>query len=199
MKGYDITKPMEYKELLKTLLNTPSMKRDDTYVRINYVRYADDFVIGVEGSHTIAKEILQKTEAFVNDELKLKFNPDKTSISKFTDQPFKFLGYNIRAPMSKRGVKPLESITLNNKTILRRKKVRPIIEMDTLKVLKKLVNSGFIRKRVSHTKHKELQYRGTFKGNLINLDHPDILKYYNSVLRGIQNYYNFSRNRVAVS
>ena len=197
MKGYDITKPMEYKELLKTLLNTARMKREDTYVRINYVRYADDFVIGVEGSHTIAKQILQKTEAFVNDELK--FNPDKTSISKFTDQPFKFLGYNIRPPMNKQGFKPLESITLNNKTILRRKKVRPIIEMDTLKVLKKLVNSGFIRKRVSHTKDKELQYRGRFKGNLINLDHPDILKYYNSVVRGIQNYYIFSRNRVAVS
>lgn len=199
MKGYNVTKPMEYKALLKTLLSTPSMKHDNSYVRINYVRYADDFVIGVEGSYTLAKEILQKTEAFVNNELKLKFNPDKTSISKFMDQPFKFLGYSIRAPIRKQGVKPMESITLNNKVILRRKKVRPVIEMDTPKVLKKLENSGFIRKRVSHMKHNELQYRGTFKGNLINLEHPDILKYYNSVLRGIQNYYNFSRNRVAVA
>jgi hypothetical protein len=101
--------------------------------------------------------------------------------------------------MGKRGIKPFENITLNGKSILRRKKVRPSIEMDTLKVLKKLEINGFIRKRVSHSKHNELNYRGTFRGNLINLDHPDILKYYNSVLRGIQNYYNFSRNRVAVA
>jgi len=199
MKGYDVTKPVEYKELLRELLKTPSMKRDASYIRLNYIRYADDFVIGVEGSYTIAKQVLQKTEAFINNELKLKFNPDKTSISKFMDQSFNFLGYNIKTPMSNKGVKPFESIILNNKSILRRKKVRPIIEMDTIKVLTKLKNNGFIQKRVSHSKHHELQYRGTFKGNLINLDHPDILKYYNSVLRGIQNYYSISRNRVALA
>ena len=57
------------------------MKRDDSFVRLNYVRYADDFVVGVEGSYKITKELLSKIEAFVNNELKLKFNPDKTSIS----------------------------------------------------------------------------------------------------------------------
>jgi len=190
---------MKYKKLIRNLLKTPSMEHDKSYVRINYIRYADDFVIGVEGSYEIAREVLQKMEMFVNNKLRLGFNPDKTSISKFTDQPFRFLGYNIRAPMGKRGIKPFENITLNGKSILRRKKVRPSIEMDTLKVLKKLEINGFIRKRVSHSKHNELNYRGTFRGNLINLDHPDILKYYNSVLRGIQNYYNFSRNRVAVA
>jgi len=40
------------------LLKTPSMRRDDSFVRIHYVRYADDFVVGVEGSYKITEEIL---------------------------------------------------------------------------------------------------------------------------------------------
>lgn len=175
------------------------MRRDDSFVRINYVRYADDFVIGVEGSYKLAKEILHKVERYVENELKLKFNPNKTSISKFNRKPFKFLGYNIRAPLMKGGIKPLERIVVNGKTITRRKKVRIAIEMDTPKVLKKLKDNGFIRKRKSHSKHEQLEYRGTFKGNLINLDQPDIIRYYNSVVRGIQNYYAFARNRADVA
>ena len=199
MKGYNKTRPQLYKSLIQQLLGSDSIKRDDSYVRIHYVRYADDFVIGVIGSQTLRKTILGKVEEFVNNTLKLKFNPEKTSIIDFSKDSFNFLGYTIRTPISKKGQKPLETIVVDGKAITRRKKVRSIIRMDTDKVLNKLKNNGFIRMRTSHTKHGELQYRGKFKGNLINLDHPDILKYYNSVVRGIQNYYRFSKNRVAVT
>lgn len=199
MKGYDKTRPVSYKSMIQELLGTDSIRRDDTFVRIHYTRYADDFVIGIIGSHSLAEEILKKVENFVNGYLKLNFNPDKTSITDFSRDPFNFLGYSIRTPMSKRGQKPLETIVVNDKLITRRKKVRTVVEMDTKKVLKKLKNNGFIRMRTSHAKHKEMIYRGKFKGNLINFDHADILKYYNSVVRGIQNYYNFSRNRIAVA
>lgn len=199
MKGYDKTRPLLYKELIQQLLRSDSIKRDDSYVRIQYIRYADDFVIGVIGSHTIAKTILERVEEYVNKTLNLKFNPDKTSIIDFSKNSFNFLGYSIKTPTSKKGQKPLETIVVNDKAITRRKKARTIIEMDTNKVLKKLMNNGFIRMRISHMKHNEKAYRGKFKGNLINLDHPDILKYYNSVVRGVQNYYRFSKNRIAVA
>lgn len=73
--------------------------------------------------------------------------------------------------------------------------------MDTNKVLvlKKHHQNGFIKKRTSHTNHKELVYRGTFKGNLINLDHSDILRYYNSVIRAKFNDYSLVKNRQTVS
>lgn len=199
MKGYDKTKPQLYKALIKQLLSSDSIMRDDSYVRIHYIRYADDFVIGIIGSHTLAKTILKKVEEFVNNTLKLKFNPEKTSIIDFSKNSFNFLGYSIRTPLSKKGRKPIETIIVNDKAITRRKKVRTVINMDTDKVLKKLKNNGFIRMRTSHTRHKEMMYRGKFKGNLINLDHPDILKYYNSVVREVQNYYRFSKNRVAIA
>lgn len=201
MKGYDKTKPQLYEYIIRQLMKTDSIKRDDSYVRIHYVRYADDFVVGVIGSHTLAKTILKEIENFVKGSLRLTLNEDKTGITDFSNSKnnFNFLGFNIKAPMSKKGIKPMETICLNGKTITRRKKTRVIIEMDTEKVLKKLANNGFIRKRTSHTKHNELEYRGAFKGNLVNLDHPDVLKYYNSVLRGIQNYYSFAKNRVSIA
>jgi len=199
MKGYDKTRPTLYKAIIKQLLKSDSIKRDDSYIRVHYVRYADDFVMGIIGSHSLARMILERVEKFVKERLNLTFNADKTGIVDFSKNNFDFLGYSNKAASSKGKQKPIEKIKLGQKTITRRKKIRVSIEMDTSKVLKKLVENGFIRKRVSHSKHDELVYRGTSKGNLINLDHPDILKYYNSVLRGIQNYYSFARNRVSVA
>lgn len=70
--------------------------------------------------------------------------------------------------------------------------------MDTQKVLKRMLSRGIIRKRTSHKNHKELILRGRYIGSLINLDHADIIKYYNSVIRGVFNYYDFVDNRTDV-
>lgn len=67
--------------------------------------------------------------------------------------------------------------------------------MDLQKVLKRLQTRGIIRKRTSHRNHKELIPRGRYVGNLINLDHADIIRYYNSVIRGLFNYFDFVDNR----
>jgi len=161
----------------------------------------------------MAKEILQKVEKFVIKELKLKFNPDKTGIvsflrdmfsfgkvTKYSKKPVHFLGFKIKAPHIKGSVKPIENILVGNKLECRRHwKIRIRIEMDVQKVLNKLQNNGFIRKRTSHSKHDELVYRGTFKGNLINLDHADIIRYYNAVVRGLTNYYSYASNRVLIT
>lgn len=156
-------------------------------------------MVGVIGSYSLTKQILQEIESFVNERLNLTFNTDKTGIIDFSKDAFKFLGYKIKAPQSKKGVKPWQTILIKGKSITRRKKTRAVIDMDTKKVLKKLSTNGFIRKRTSHANHLELVYKGAFKGNLINLNHPDILKYYNSVVRGIHNYYSFARNRVNIA
>jgi group II intron reverse transcriptase/maturase len=191
--GRNISEPAKYKALVKKLVSTPSMKYDDKYVRIQYVRYADDFIIGVEGSYQIAKKILDQVESWINDELKLKLNPEKTGISKYSEKPVNFLGYTLKAPHT-RGEKPLESLKIAGRMITRRRKLRIRIHMDYPKVLNKLSTKGFIKTRIKHDEHKRRIYRGTFRGNLINLDHADILRYYNSVIRGLYNYYNFVGN-----
>lgn len=177
-------------------MTSPSMRQDNSYTRVKYVRYADDFIIGVEGSLETTETILTKVNKFVEEELHLNLNPDKTGIVKYSKNPIKFLGYSLAAPHMEGTVKPIENITLNGKCITRRKKIRIRVNMDYVKVIKRLMANGIIRKRTSHSNHKLLEYRGRFIGNLINLDHADIIKYYNAVIRGIYNYYDFVGNKI---
>jgi group II intron reverse transcriptase/maturase len=204
-KGQDKTNPELYHEIKHKLLSTPSITRDDSYIRVNYVRYADDFIIGVEGSHKIAVAILDKVQVFITNQLGLRLNPDKTGITKYSVKPVKFLGYQIMAPHLKGIEKPSLAPEIldqkfntiegrDSRIIARRKNIRIRFQMDYKKVLKRLETNHFIRKRTSHIKHDKLVYRGTFKGNLINLDHADIITYYNSIMRGIYNYYDFTTN-----
>lgn len=83
-----------------------------------------------------------------------------------------------------------------NRKISRRKKVRLSFEFDYQKVLDKLKTSGIIRLRVRQKSNdkNDLIHRGRFRGNLINLDHSDIINYYNTIIRGIYNYYCICRN-----
>jgi group II intron reverse transcriptase/maturase len=190
-KGLYTSNKDEYLYIMGKKLNTPSKKQDDSYIRIHYVRYADDFIIGVEGSYQIAKTILEKMRTFISSSLSLNLNNTKTGITKYSQKRVKFLGYKISAPY----FKPLETIRPENsdKTTIS-KKIGIRIDMDTEKVLKGLETNRFIRKRNAVSGGKSLEYRGTFKGNLINIDHADILKYYNSVIRGVYNYYKFVNN-----
>ena len=201
-KKQDISNPNLYRSLLSKLITIPSLNFDDSYVRIQYVRYADDFIVGVQGNHKLASIILDKLSTFINDNLNLQLNQSKTGIIKYSTIPVKFLGFSIMAPHKIDIDKPIEVLRIvdksspntNYKTLFRRKKIRIRIYMDYNKVLNKLEINGFIRKRIRHDKHNKYEYRGTFKGNLINLDHADILNYYNSVLRGLYNYYDFIDN-----
>jgi group II intron reverse transcriptase/maturase len=195
-KGTNKVKPEKYKELMKQLLLTPSVRNDDSYIRLHYVRYADDFVLGIEGSYKVSKEILGKLRDFIEKVLKLKLNDDKTGIIKYSKKPFKFLGYTIMSPHLKGISKPVERIKEINsgRIITRRKKIRIRFAMNTDKILDSLETEGFIRKRTSRYNRNKLEYRGTFRGNLVNLDHADILMYYNSKINGIYNYYNFVGN-----
>lgn len=193
-KGKNISEPSRYKALIKKLVSTPSKKHDSNYVRIQYVRYADDFIIGVEGSYQIAKKVLNEVKDWINDEMKLELNPEKTNIIKYADKPVSFLGYTLQAPLTSGAHKPMETVTLAGRTITRRRKLRIRIHMDYTKVLNKLITKGFVKTRVDHKKHDLRKHRGTFRGNLVNLDHSDILRYYNSIIRGLYNYYNFTGN-----
>lgn len=56
---------------------TPTVPKDTSYKRIQYVRYADDFLIGVIGSKEDAESIKQKVKNFLMDTLKLEMSEEK--------------------------------------------------------------------------------------------------------------------------
>jgi group II intron reverse transcriptase/maturase len=69
---------------------------DSGYRRLKFVRYADDFLLGFVGPKSEAMEIRERLEEFLREELKLTLSPEKTLITHASDDKAKFLGYEIK-------------------------------------------------------------------------------------------------------
>jgi len=84
------------KELTKQMRELPTKDPNDpNFRRLKYVRYADDFMIGIIGPKSDAEEIKQKISDFLKDNLKLKLSQEKTLITNASSETAKFLGYEI--------------------------------------------------------------------------------------------------------
>jgi hypothetical protein len=87
---------MEYTQLRKQLQQIPSSDTSDpNYRRLRYVRYADDFLLGLSGPRHEAEEIKQQLGEFLNDHLRLELSEEKTLITQASTQAARFLGYEI--------------------------------------------------------------------------------------------------------
>jgi len=74
-----------YKNLLKELkllkkerVNIPNLAKKD--IKIEYVRYANDWIIGIKGEKTLAKELNTEVSRFMKVYLKQTFYPTKSKI-----------------------------------------------------------------------------------------------------------------------
>jgi group II intron reverse transcriptase/maturase len=198
-KNLHRTNPEEYLGVCKLQRILDSKETSSDYVRTRYVRYADDFIIGIQGPFSLAKQVKERVSQFLNKTLRLELSTEKTTITKWERTPVKFLGCGIMAPQTLRCQKPLEKLKMGSKGRpgVRRKKIRIRFYAPIGSILKRLKTNGIVRAKTTPGK-SGIEYRGTFRGNLINLEHPDILKYYNAIIRGIWNYYAFVNNKGAL-
>lgn len=83
-------------ELLTVAQQMPSVQTDDPdYRRLRYIRYADDFLLGVTGPRHEAEEIKRLLGEFLRDTLKLELSENKTLITHARTSPARFLGYEV--------------------------------------------------------------------------------------------------------
>ena len=68
---------------------------DPEYRRLLYVRYADDFLLGLAGPRAEAEEIKARLATFLQTTLKLTLAVEKTLITSATNSRARFLGYEI--------------------------------------------------------------------------------------------------------
>ena len=73
---------------------TPYVYNDSNYKRVQYTRYADDFIIGVIGSKADAETIKKDVKIFLQKALKLEMSDTKTKVTHTGDRA-RFLGYDI--------------------------------------------------------------------------------------------------------
>jgi hypothetical protein len=83
-------------ELRKAAQQMPSKDpNDENFKRLYYVRYADDWLIGLSGSKQDAEEVKEKIKSFLKTELNLKLSPEKTLITHAREDKARFLSYDI--------------------------------------------------------------------------------------------------------
>jgi group II intron reverse transcriptase/maturase len=159
---------------------------DPNFKKLFYVRYVDDFVIGVVGSRKDAADTKMRVKCFLEEDLKLILNDEKSLITQFSKTPIFFLGTLIKGNWA----------TQKRVKLVKRKNVLRKVRIMGCPVLKAPINDLFLKATVNgFFKKKAGKFVPTKVGWLINLDHTNILRYYNSVIRGILSFYSFANNR----
>lgn len=175
----------EIAQLSKQMLSTPHKDAMDAdFRRLQYVRYADDFLISVIGSKSECETIKADITQFMREQLKLELSDEKTLITHAQDKA-KFLGYEIF-------IRKSDAVKRNRDGVLKR-------DFNGAVVL--TLNSAVIQKKL--TEYNALEVRN-IDGKDIWWSKPrrymtpmkpeDILAQYNAEIRGLYNYYSLAAN-----
>ena len=175
----------EIAQLSKQMLSTPHKDAMDAdFRRMQYVRYAEDFLISVIGSKSECETIKADITQFMREQLKLELSDEKTLITHAQDKA-KFLGYEIF-------IRKSDAVKRNKDGVLKR-------DFNGAVVL--TLNSAVIQKKL--TEYNALEVRN-IDGKDIWWSKPrrymtpmkpeDILAQYNAETRGLYNYYSLAAN-----
>ena len=164
---------------------SPTVPCDSSYKRIQYTRYADDFLIGVIGSKADAETVKAEVKRFLAEELKLEMSDEKTKVT-HTSERARFLGYDITVSrcqeLTRTATGHLQRCHNGIVKLLvpREKWVAKLLEYNAIKI--KINENGKERFVALH------------RGKLVNLNDIEILARYNAEIRGLYNYYSIAND-----
>jgi len=164
---------------------TPTEPLDSRFKTIQYVRYADDFLISVIGSKEDAQKVKADISQFLAGSLKLRMSDEKTKVT-HTGKRARFLGYDITVSRSQKAKK-----TRNGRVqrchsyvvsllVPREKWVAKLIEYKAIRIVKTGTGSE--------------RYKALHRGKLINKPDIEILATYNAEIRGLYNFYSLAND-----
>ena len=168
--------PKLIKSLVKKLQKTQSKRLDEKTHRMMYVRYADDWIVAINGSHKKTKIILEKIKNFCTS-IGLTLSKSKTKITNSYKDYINFLGVKIKHS----GVVTWSKHKKGHK---QRNRKPLLLSAPLQKIKNKLKDTGFVKNN-----------RGVSRTSWTPLTLRQIIHNYNSILRGYDNYYSFIHNR----
>lgn len=172
-------------ELYREMQKYPAtLDMDEDFRRMRYVRYADDFLIGVIGSKEECVKIKADVKDFLYKRLKLELSDEKTLITHGHDHA-KFLGFEVtirKSEKTRKGRNGMPKRSLDHKTVV-------LLPMEVMR--KKLMDYGAMKIVIEDGKEK---WESTSRPYLRSNDDLEILNRYNSEIRGIYNYYCIANN-----
>ena len=177
----------EIRELRRSLKSIPySDQMDDSYKRLCYIRYADDFLIGVIGSKEDAEQIKQDVGYFIRDKLHLEMSEEKTKVT-HSSKPVRYLGYDFKVIHSKNMKR------CKNGDMKRVWYGKVFLYMPKEKWIKKAMERGAIQVKRNNDTGKEM-WRPMPRKDLMNRSDAEIVSTFNSEIRGLYNFYRIAEN-----
>ena len=175
----------ELKATRAEMLKIPfGLGMDEKYKRMKYVRYADDFLIGVIGSKAECERIKADITEFMASKLKLEMSQEKTLIT-HSSKNAKFLGYEIHVQKS-------DLLKTNGNGDKARLHTGSVVFKVPVEAVKKKLQ---LYKAVEY---KNIDGREIWwpisRGHLIGKNKEVIIAQFNSEIRGFYNYYAFAHN-----
>jgi len=175
------------KQHQRNRMHLPSVdEMDEGYRRIKYVRYADDFIIGVIGCKTDCEAIKEDIKNFLYERLKLSLSEEKTLIT-HGNKKAKFLGYEIY-------VRPFSDKTLRGQksgVLIKAYGKKVVLEVPMSTMRDKLL---YYEAMMIQQFEGKARWKSTSRTKLIHLDDLEILDAYNREIRGFANYFSIANN-----
>jgi len=168
-------------ELMRKLIAERSKTRSidfssDEFKRLVYVRYTDDWIIGIRGSRAEALKVLEKVREFCSS-IDLTLSETKTKLTSINTEEVLFLGTLI-SRSSHSNYSRLGPVRR-----LKRNKLNIRFEAPLDRIKNKLTQASLMDKGISVPRFLWL-----------HLNHDQIIHLYNAVLKGYLNYYSFVHN-----
>ncbi len=150
---------------------------DPNFRRLRYCRYADDFLIGIIGSKTEAREVMAEVRIFLATRLELEMSAEKSKIVKASEGG-RFLGYDVKTYTAKRRLR----VTTRGG---RRYSARSPADILQLQVPWEKVERFCVAKQYGDWSRLEARFRPA----LLNRSDAEIIMTYNAEIRGFAAYY----------
>jgi group II intron reverse transcriptase/maturase len=180
------------KELTKRMRSLPSGDpADSDYIRVRYLRYADDWIVGVIGPKHLAEAIRDEIRHFLKDRLKLELSQEKTRITHAKTEEATFLGTRLSVGKAHRAEAKIASQRSAGGRMFKRRVTGwlPTLNAPTPELVERLHRKGFCDAEGYPTSQKRW----------LLLDADQIIRLYNSILRGLLNYYRSVDNFASLS
>ena len=170
----------EYKALARQLHQLHAEDpQDPCFKRMKYVRYADDFLIGLIGSKADARAIKAWLAEYLKQELHLEVSPQKTQIINTRDT-IRFLGYDIQRWTGRR----IRKVRMSYGVMTKR--------TTTYHLALRIPCDKYIA--FAKTYGNPQGWQACHRTRLHNLSELEILLMYNTEIRGFLGYYALADN-----
>lgn len=162
---------------------------DPDFRRMEYARYANDFLIAITGPKSDAIKLKQEISNLLSNELSLNLNLDKTKITHATTDKAKFLGFLLYTSTYK--VAGNKGLLTRSNGVLAKRVPSSRIDAPILKIIEKLNEKYFTKKR---TCNGVVNYKPTCNYKYQPFDVTSIIKQHLAIYRGYLNYYSPASN-----